>query len=55
MKRIDELVGIINGINYDGVINEYEIKSLQNWKDLNKESDKSAVQEIVQLFCQHSE
>ena len=26
MKRIDELVGIINGINYDGVINEYEIK-----------------------------
>ena len=24
MKRLDELIGIINGVNYDGVINEQE-------------------------------
>ena len=29
MKRIDELLGIIYGINYDGVINEKEIELLR--------------------------
>lgn len=37
MKAIDKLVGIIEGINSDGVINQKEIEQLQCWLDDNYE------------------
>lgn len=36
MRNINELVGIIKGINFDGVINEREVVSLQAWVDKNR-------------------
>lgn len=32
---IDEFVGIIDGINYDGIINSAEVESLRQWLDRN--------------------
>lgn len=37
MKNLNELSGIIKGINFDGVINEKEVNYLKYWKDQNKD------------------
>lgn len=37
MKNINELIGIIKGVNFDGIINDKEISRLQIW--VNKNSD----------------
>ena len=36
MYKIEELKGIILGINYDGVINPLEVQKLSNWLDNNR-------------------
>lgn len=36
MQSINELIGIIEGINYDGVINDKEVLRLQSWVDKNR-------------------
>ena len=36
MRNINELVGIINGIDYDGIINEREIEKLEDWVAKNR-------------------
>lgn len=36
MQNINELIGIIKGINFDGVINGKEIERLQSWVDKNR-------------------
>ena len=36
MQNINELIGIIKGINFDGVINGKEVARLQDWVDKNR-------------------
>lgn len=36
MRNINEFIGIIKGINFDGIINEKEIEFLQSWVDKNR-------------------
>lgn len=36
MKNINELIGIIKGTNFDGVINEKEVERLQTWVSKNR-------------------
>lgn len=36
MKNINELIGIIKGVNFDGVINDKEISHLQIWVNKNR-------------------
>lgn len=36
MRNINELIGIIKGINFDGVVNDLEVLRLQNWVDQNR-------------------
>ncbi|MEG1565739.1 MAG: hypothetical protein RR342_03260 [Bacilli bacterium] len=36
MQNIYELVGIVKGINFDGVVNNKEVAHLQSWIDKNK-------------------
>lgn len=36
MQNINELIGIIKGINFDGVVNNKEIVRLQSWVDKNR-------------------
>lgn len=36
MQNINELIGIIRGINFDGVINDKEVVRLQSWVDKNR-------------------
>ena len=36
MHNMNELVGIIKGINFDGVINELEVQELRQWLDKNR-------------------
>lgn len=36
MKNINELIGLINGINFDGVINQKETDRLQSWVDRSR-------------------
>lgn len=36
MQNINELIGIIKGINFDGVINNKEVLRLQSWVDKNR-------------------
>ena len=31
MRNINELIGIINGISYDGIINKLEVARLSSW------------------------
>jgi len=50
MKRIDELLGIINGINYDGVINEKEINLLTHWVEENSDAENEAIVQAVILL-----
>ena len=50
MKRLDELIGIINGVNYDGVINEQEVEGLTFWIQENRDIDDPELQEAVHLL-----
>ena len=36
MQNINELIGIIKGMNFDGVVNNKEIVRLQSWVDKNR-------------------
>ena len=36
MRNISELIGIIKGISFDGIINDKEVECLQNWVDKNR-------------------
>lgn len=36
VRNINELIGIIKGINFDGIINDREIERLQSWVDKNR-------------------
>lgn len=36
MRNINELIGIIKGINYDGVVNRFEVAKLSSWIKKNK-------------------
>ena len=36
MRNISELIGIIKGISFDGIINDMEVKCLQDWVDKNR-------------------
>ena len=36
MQNLNELIGIIKGINFDGVINDKEVLRLQSWVDKNR-------------------
>jgi len=36
MKNINELIGLINGINFDGVINQKEVERLCSWVDKSR-------------------
>ena len=36
MQNINEFIGIIKGINFDGVINNKEVVRLQSWVDKNR-------------------
>lgn len=36
MKDINELIGLIRGINFDGVINDMEVYALEEWLDANR-------------------
>ncbi len=36
MRNINELIGTIKGINFDGVINDREVVRLQTWVDSNR-------------------
>ncbi|WP_290146284.1 hypothetical protein [uncultured Dubosiella sp.] len=36
MKNINELIGIVKGINFDDVVNEKEVEHLQAWVDQNR-------------------
>lgn len=50
LHDINELIGIIKGINFDGVINEKEIERLQSWVDKNRNFSFKAEQiELIKL------
>ena len=36
MQNINELIGIIQGVNFDGIINNKEVLRLQSWVDKNR-------------------
>lgn len=36
MRNINELIGIVKGINFDGVVNDKEVARLQLWVDKNR-------------------
>lgn len=46
-KAISELLGILQAIHYDEVINELEISSLEKWIDLNVNNFDPLFQEII--------
>lgn len=48
MRNINELIGIIKGINFDGVINDKEIIRLQSW--INKNRNLSYEDKQVELI-----
>lgn len=39
MRNINELIGIINGISYDGIINKLEVARLSSWVKKNRNPD----------------
>ena len=36
MRNINELLGLIKGISFDGIINDREVQRLQAWADKNR-------------------
>lgn len=50
MQNINELIGIIKGINFDGVINDMEVLHLQSWADKNRNLSYDPMQaELINL------
>lgn len=51
MHNINELIGIIKGISFDGVINEKEVLRLQSWVDKNRNLayDKQQIELITKV------
>ena len=51
MRNINELIGIINGISYDGVINKLEVAKLSSWvkknRDLSYEQQQARLISVV--------
>lgn len=58
MRKIDELIGIIKGITFDGFINDREIECLQSWIDQNSELifDQKHIDfiKLVETVCKNS-
>ena len=58
MINVNELVGIIKGIGFDGVINEKEVNRLQKWTDKNRnlayDSDQIKLIKLVQSVLEDS-
>lgn len=51
MRNINELIGIIKGINFDGVINDKEVVRLQCWVDKNRNlAFKQRQTELIKLI-----
>lgn len=52
MRNINELIGIINGISYDGVINKLEVAKLSSWvkknRDLSYEQQQARLISVVE-------
>lgn len=46
---MSELLGILQSINYDKVINDLEITSLKKWIDINSDNNDPRFQEIMVL------
>ena len=48
VQNINELIGIIKGINFDGIINDKKVNRLQNWvaKNRNLAYDKRQIELI---------
>lgn len=46
-EKMSELLGILKSINYDNVINELEVDSLNNWVETNKNNSDPRYQEII--------
>lgn len=44
---ISELLGILQSINYDKVINDLEIAALKKWIDINNNNGDPRFQEII--------
>ena len=44
MRNINELIGIINGISYDGIINKLEVARLSSWVKKNRNIGVQGVQ-----------
>src|SRR5574344_1290390 len=44
---MSELLGILNSINYDEIINDLEIEALKNWIDVNSSNYDPRYQEII--------
>ena len=58
MINVNELVGIIKGIGFDGVINEKEVNRLQKWTDKNRnlayDSDQIKLIKLIQSVLEDS-
>lgn len=48
MRNINELIGIINGISYDGIINKLEVARLSSW--VKKKPSKTICEKIDQIL-----
>lgn len=46
-EKMSELLGILNSINYDEVINDLEISSLKKWIEINGSNSDPRFQEII--------
>ena len=44
---MSELLGILNSINYDEIINEKEIEALKTWIEINENNSDPRYQEII--------
>ena len=49
-KKIDELLGIVYGINYDGVINTKELELLSNWGNENCNVENPEIHHAIVLL-----
>ena len=58
MINVNELVGIIKGIGFDGIINEKEVNRLQKWTDKNRnlayDSDQIKLIKLIQSVLEDS-
>lgn len=56
MRNINELIGLIQGIDFDGIINDKEVERLQSWVDRNRnliyDSEQKAFLEKVEMVLE---